>query len=717
MTASALFVDGRAIHLGPRIGKGGEGEVFALASDPSLAVKVYAVSDRQNREAKIVAMVRGDLAKHAPLVAFPLTVARTRDGGFAGFVMKLIGGHKPLHELYSPGPRKQHFPYADYRFVVRTAANISRAVASVHSTGCVIGDINHSGILVSSKAVVALIDADSFQITQGSNRFLCRVGVPEYTPPELQGKLLSTILRTPNHDAFGLAVVVFQLLFMGRHPFVGTVRRGDIPPLHEAIRDFRFAYTDQRDVGMDQPPGTPALTDFPPAVAAAFEAAFGKDSSSNRPTAQSWVQWLEELEQSLTQCGDNSLHFTPRDASDCPWCEMEQALGTYLFLPYVPHVGLVTAPFDPGAGGFNLDGIWARIESISLPKRERLGPKVSVTSPMPSDDASKARTASKGAIWGRITAGAIALIVLFAAPVAWVVWVPLAWWALFGGNSKKAVDSGRFRRSYIEAEQSWHRELEDYYRRCGIADLENLYTELREARDAYTNLGAEERSQIAAYQGQRHAKQLQTFLDGFDIRHARIKGIGPAKQAALASYGIDTAADVSAQKLLQVPGFGPSTSKPLLEWRSRLERRFVYQTAPNDADTQEIARIRSNVQGKAALLRKKLVVGPENLTNLLRRTQKVMAVDDPALKRAQANRDLARTDLEFLGIPVPTVATTTSTARTVSGPPTSSSAFSQTPRCPRCGSSMTRRMARRGRYAGHSFWGCSRYPSCKGTRN
>lgn len=38
------------------------------------------------------------------------------------------------------------------------------------------------------------------------------------------------------------------------------------------------------------------------------------------------------------------------------------------------------------------------------------------------------------------------------------------------------------------------------------------------------------------------------------------------------------------------------------------------------------------------------------------------------------------------------------------------------PACPVCGSAMVRRVAQRGARAGESFWGCSRYPSCRGTR-
>lgn len=35
--------------------------------------------------------------------------------------------------------------------------------------------------------------------------------------------------------------------------------------------------------------------------------------------------------------------------------------------------------------------------------------------------------------------------------------------------------------------------------------------------------------------------------------------------------------------------------------------------------------------------------------------------------------------------------------------------------CPKCGSKMVRRVARRGPSAGSRFWGCSRYPACRGT--
>lgn len=39
------------------------------------------------------------------------------------------------------------------------------------------------------------------------------------------------------------------------------------------------------------------------------------------------------------------------------------------------------------------------------------------------------------------------------------------------------------------------------------------------------------------------------------------------------------------------------------------------------------------------------------------------------------------------------------------------------PRCPVCNSPMVLRVARRGPYAGKQFYGCSKYPACKGILN
>nr|WP_256368098.1 topoisomerase DNA-binding C4 zinc finger domain-containing protein [Aquisalimonas sp. 2447] len=38
------------------------------------------------------------------------------------------------------------------------------------------------------------------------------------------------------------------------------------------------------------------------------------------------------------------------------------------------------------------------------------------------------------------------------------------------------------------------------------------------------------------------------------------------------------------------------------------------------------------------------------------------------------------------------------------------------PPCPKCSAAMERKTIRKGAKAGHSFWGCSAYPTCRGIR-
>jgi DNA-binding helix-hairpin-helix protein with protein kinase domain len=721
MNIKQVKIDGKLFELGRRVGKGGEGEVYSLQNDTSLAVKIYTTTDKLSREAKVASMVQLSLSKKTTLVAFPISLARSTDGGFVGFVMKLVSDHKPLHELYSPGPRKVHFPQADYRFLVRTAINIAKAVASVHQTGCVIGDINHSSMLISPKAMVALIDADSFQITSSTERYLCKVGVPEYTPPELQGLNLGQVTRTQNHDAFGLAIVIFQLLFMGRHPFVGTVRKGEIPPLHENIKNYKYVYTDTCNVGMDQPPGTPDILDFSPILASAFDKAFLKQHSSHRPTAGDWIHILERLEATLAKCDDNPLHFIPREASECAWCEMEKVLPITLFTPFIASALRVDGR-DPGAVAFNLDLIWKSIESIITPIQ--IQPKLSTINPVPSRQAEEAKKSANTFNFG-ILALIAAGIAMFYFPQLLLIWLIVGFIGYVSFGEKKSLDARPFLTVYEEATKRWGYELANWNQRVGIDAFTKLRAELIDARNAYINLIAEEKTLLQNYRNERRNKQLQAFLDTFYISRALIKGIGPGRLATLASYGIDTAADISKSRLLGLPGFGQAIASPLLVWRANLEKRFVYQANENESDRIELTRIKSSVEAKLSPIRQKLSAGEVNIKNIRNKITLAANIEDPTLNQINLKRAQAKVDLEYLDVRVPVISIPSPQVHhrtsVPSAPPaprqSSPSRNSSNAVCPRCGSKMIQRFARRGRNARNSLWGCSRYPTCKGTRS
>ncbi len=719
MKATSIYVDNREVSLGRQIGKGGEGEVYLAATEAGVAVKLYTVSDKSDRERKILAMIRAGLAKKSPLTAFPIALARKRNGEFVGFTMRLVPDHRPLHDLYAPGSRKHNFPQADFRFLVRAAANVARAIASVHHAGCVIGDINHSSILISKKATVALIDADSFQVSEGTNVFGCLVGVDQYTPPELQGRKLSGIVRTPNHDAFGLAVVIFLLLFMGRHPFSGSPRKGEPPSFEEAIRDFRFVYSERRDVGLDQPPGTPVLSDFSADIAQAFEKAFAPENATARPSAMDWVRTLDALEKSLVQCEENKLHYAPRDAASCPWCDMEERLGTFLFVPYLPAATLITQPIDLGEGGFNIDAVWQKITGVGdVGAIHNTMPRVPSVSVAPSAELVSSKVKLTGIFWARVVAVVVAAGVLFLNAGLWAIWLPLGLYGAFAGRGKirEKGDPTRYKKIYVDLERRWQLELTRWRARCGVDDVAALRASLETAKNEYKALHGEEKRRIDAYQAMRKSRQLYDFLDGFLISNAKIKGIGPAKQATLASFGVESAADITSEKLQSVPGFGPVNCGNLLAWRSSTEGRFRYQAQPTEADRQELARIKQQIQSKGVQLRKLLIPASENLSRLYARLKTASEMEDPLLNRLNHELEQAKCNLVDLGVSLPDVAplhTPNSPKLTAVSAPNTSSSVS----CPRCASRMVRRTANRGPNAGGGFWGCSRFPLCRGTRN
>ncbi len=220
--------------------------------------------------------------------------------------MPKIADHLEIHHLYSVAQRKKDFPEADWGFLLHTASNCAIAFEAVHSHGHVVGDVNQKNVMVSRKGIVAFVDCDSFQVAEGSRIFRCGVGVPEYTPPELHGKNFATLDRSANHDLFGLAVLVFHLLMMGRHPFSGVpLTQADIP-IEKAIQDGSYAYTRNTTTArLKPPPHVPPAAMLDPAVLDLFERAF---CTTRRPTATEWLASLDAAMKRLLRCKNDPKH-------------------------------------------------------------------------------------------------------------------------------------------------------------------------------------------------------------------------------------------------------------------------------------------------------------------------------------------------------------------------------------------------------------------------
>lgn len=714
-----IVVGTSRFQLGERIGSGGEGEVFAVTGKAGQAVKIYGAGLRASRESKVRAMVLGGLAAKTDLVAYPGEIATDPSGKFLGFLMRLVSGYRPLHELYSPKSRQRHFPKADYRFIVRAALNVARAVGKVHQTGCVIGDLNHSGVLVSQEATVALIDADSFQFSLNGKTYPCLVGVEDFTPPELHGINLGTVTRTLQHDNFGLAVAIFHLLFMGRHPYAGVYRGPDLS-MGESIAQNRFAFSVLRrsETQTSPPPGALPLTLFPHSISSAFERAFGSNASS-RPSAAEWVDALARLEGSLSRCGKVKSHYYPSNAKGCVWCSLAARSGFDMF----PELSSVTPDIPTDVRGTE-DAI-REILAFRFPTASDLLSLSIPIPPGPSAALQEAKNAKRSHSFTALLmmAGAVAGLV-FATPI-WFIWLGLAGWG-FARFGDRNVSEKPFLDRFEKADSKVQAELDAFMRRSNLAEIVQVRADLDAEIATYKRIDDDLAQELRNFRSNREARQRAAYLDQFQLRRASISGIGPAKTATLISFGIETAADVGWSAVRAVPGFGEVMTQKLVNWRKVHEARFRYNPAPNAQDVNDERALRSKYATQKANLEASIRGGLTTLRNAKPRLDALPSRvrGDTALVQALEERARAAQDLRLLGASVPPSKVTlkaTATPRPVPPPVTPVLPASPmpaprptggSPHCPTCGASMRRRSGRRG-----PFWGCSRYPACRGTRN
>ncbi|MBU0973959.1 MAG: topoisomerase DNA-binding C4 zinc finger domain-containing protein [Proteobacteria bacterium] len=702
-----VIVGNDRVSVAELIGKGGEGEVYAIKNRSGLAVKIYNTSLRAKREDKVRAMVGEGLAVKTDLVAYPSDVVTDCCGNFLGFVMRLVSGYRPLHELYSPKSRQRYFPKADYRFIVHAALNVARAVGKVHQSRCIIGDLNHSGVLVTQDTTVALIDADSFQFSLNGKSYPCVVGVPDFTPPELHGKNLASVQRTIEHDNFGLAVAVFHLLFMGRHPYAGRYNGPDIS-MGAAIAQNRFAFslTRQAATQTTPPPGSLTLDMFPDVISCAFEKAFGL-SPGARPTALDWIHTLNSLEGSLNHCSKVKTHYYPSNAGGCVWCKLTDNSGFDMF----PDLTAVESNIPTNARGTEL--AISEILAFRFPTVADLLPTAATTR-VASNALRESRSGKRGrALFGLLMIGGAVAGFIYAAP-AWFVWIGLAIWG-WVTFSDREVESGPFQQTFKDADRLLQRELNAFLQRKGMTEVVKVRADLDAAIEVYKGHDDALAHELMVMKSNREPRQRQAYLDRFSIRRANISGIGPAKTATLISFGIETAADVNQNAVLRVPGFGDVMTGKLVGWRRGHESRFKYDRTPNAQDVADEKALRGHFTAEKAKLESTIRNGLGTLRNAKASLDVLPAKarSDRALTDALAARAQAEQDLHELGVSIPasTVALKVTPSPRPAPQPPSVTTTSGTPACPRCGSLMRRRSGRYG-----LFWGCSRYPGCKGTR-
>ena len=636
--------NGNRLTLGKKIGSGGEGDVYDLVSPGrNIVAKIYHKPLEIEKQEKLRLMVRGCNNELKAISAWPAdTIYSGQNGPVRGFIMPKISGYEPVHKIYGPSHRKTLFPCADWKFLIRTAKNLAAAFCILHKYGYIIGDVNEGNILVNEKACVHLIDCDSFQVPAKDRVYYCEVGVAHFTPPELQSSENFRLPRSQNHDHFGLAVLIFQLLFMGRHPYSGVYRgKGDMP-IEKAIIQHRFAYGKFSFKKLIYPPpNSVGLSIVTAEVAELFERAFAETGvhSGARPGAVEWWSVLETLEKQLKRCSHESAHYYYSDLVNCPWCTFEESSGVLLFLS------------GDSVTKIDLSAEWRRVMTVRPPGPvTRISPGNYHVQPasLPLDLVKSFRRTKL-----RFVAGG--LILALGGIGIWLgmylVFIPALIIAeiLFLYPGKELREMNRRKNLLKNARYGWHVWKTKWESEAGDDTFRTQLDRLYVLKHRYETLETEYKTALASLQKTTRDRHQKKFLENYNLDASRFRDIGADKKAWLWSHGIRTAADITRSNLAGSCPLDRIQREELISWRKSIEKLFLFDPTKGTETSDSLALIHT-FQPRLKPVERELQSGIERIIRVQQEIMHKRATLKPIVEKSAQELAQAETNVKAMKI-------------------------------------------------------------------
>ncbi|MFH8390396.1 hypothetical protein [Streptomyces sp. NPDC018036] len=341
MSGRTVFLDGKPVTLAELPLKGGgQAAVFPVVGDDGIVVKLYREPPGPKEEQRLKRMLtmsplvtRPTDASQPPELAWPTALARGPQGEFLGYAMRRFGEpqHVQLIGLFTRAQRLKLFgDRADWRFLLGVAWNLAFMTARMHYDDLVIGDFSSSNVVVDANGFVTFLDCDSiaFKDPVTGELFPCLMHTTDYSSPERQAGGPATRAT----DEFALAVLVYQLLTAGNHPFGGvphdsasesTVKDNIAASISYVVRPERVV----------MPRGTIDPTVLPPELLALARTAFGSGvhDPDTRPNAEAWLRALDKERGLVRVCPARPLHAFGSHLTACPWCNRAALTGHDVF--------------------------------------------------------------------------------------------------------------------------------------------------------------------------------------------------------------------------------------------------------------------------------------------------------------------------------------------------------------------------------------------------
>lgn len=306
MCMTVRTIRGESVRLSDTaLAQGGEAAVYEVPQHPNAVVKIYhpqvLAKRRDGLREKIEAMCNDPALarfKQHPGLAWPLFSVFDEQKRWRGYAMRKATGVRMTILAHAMAYR-EHFPNLSRPTLVAYLLNLLGVVLELHAAGVRVGDYNPANFLCQpNSSRITLIDCDSWQVKAGERLFTCPVAAPDMLPPELLGVDLAQAHRTLESEYFSLAILLFKVLMLGRHPF--DVVGGESPV--ENIRRGHFPYGLGAG-GIPKGPWFNIWSHLPYKLKEQLVRTFrtGSKNPAERTTVQEWIELLKLYQREMSR--------------------------------------------------------------------------------------------------------------------------------------------------------------------------------------------------------------------------------------------------------------------------------------------------------------------------------------------------------------------------------------------------------------------------------
>ena len=335
-----LVVESDRVHLGLglRLHGGGEADIRPVPAFKGCVAKIYHLGTHASHASR--SKVEAMMAKRPehmtnrangvdlPQFAWPTQIVEDASRNFRGFLMREVPKESSelLSSYMSRAQMHQTLSKDDCSLPRRVlvCANLASAITELHRIQHFFVDIKPANIaMFKDTGILCLLDNDSFSIAGEDCRFPATAFTREYLAPELiLNELSASAVITDWQDRFALAVLIFQILNNGLHPFQGV-------PMYETeewnidmcVKQGLYAYGLVPNTLVSAAPAS-IHTTWPVALREMFDRAFVGRQGSKRPSAKEWRDLLQSFQRTFERCDAQPdsvlhIHFSGMPCQEC----------------------------------------------------------------------------------------------------------------------------------------------------------------------------------------------------------------------------------------------------------------------------------------------------------------------------------------------------------------------------------------------------------------